>query len=264
MDEDYQQVALRKKAGEGPPAPSGRPRLVAAAVIVVFGLLVTTAAVQTSRNADVENASRQVLISRVEAERAVVERQQDRIARLQDMNIALEDRLDDATQDQQAETARARRLGATTGFGRGHRPRGPHRPRRRTRRRPLPAGPRRGHRAAGRRLVGSGCRGDLDQRAAADRAHRHPQPRPGRAGEQPAGEPAVHHLRHRRRLADAVGLQRLRPGARPSGTWPMTSASGSTWMMLTSCPSRRPPGPRLRHTRQGTSDAPKKNQEDPS
>jgi uncharacterized protein YlxW (UPF0749 family) len=116
MDEDYQQVALRR-AGEGRPVPSTRPRLVAASVIVVFGVLVTTAAVQTSRNADVDSASREVLISRVEGERAVVERQQSRIARLQNMNIALEGRLDDATQAQQAEAARARRLAATTGYG---------------------------------------------------------------------------------------------------------------------------------------------------
>jgi hypothetical protein len=57
MDEDYQQVALRRN-GDGRPTPPGRPRLVAAAVVVVFGVLVTTAAVQTSRNADVDDASR--------------------------------------------------------------------------------------------------------------------------------------------------------------------------------------------------------------
>src|ERR1044072_4739545 len=79
MDEDYQQAAPRKQAGEGAPAPSGRPRLVPAGVIVAFGLLVTTAALQSSRNADVESASRQVLIARVEAERAAVERQHERI-----------------------------------------------------------------------------------------------------------------------------------------------------------------------------------------
>lgn len=116
LDEDYQQVALRK-AGEGRPTPPGRPRFVAAAVVVVFGVLVTTAAVQTSRNADVDNASREVLISRVEAERDAVETQQDRIAELQDMNIALDEQLDDTTLEQQAEDARARRLGVTTGFG---------------------------------------------------------------------------------------------------------------------------------------------------
>lgn len=115
MDEDYQQVALRK-AGEGRPAHPGRPRLVAAAVVVVFGVLVTTAAVQTSRNADVDNESREVLISRVEAERDAVESQQDRVAELQDMNIALDDRLDDTTRSEQEAEAQAGRLGVVAGY----------------------------------------------------------------------------------------------------------------------------------------------------
>ena len=57
LDEDYQQVAARKAARGGGPTPPGRPRLGAAAVGGrVFGVLVATAAVQTSRNADVDDA----------------------------------------------------------------------------------------------------------------------------------------------------------------------------------------------------------------
>ena len=104
MDQDYRQVALRK--GSSPQTPRARrPRLVAAAVVVVFGVLVTTAAVQTSRNADVEDESRATLISRVNTERDSVAKEQDRIAALQNANIALEDRLDNTIADEQTATS---------------------------------------------------------------------------------------------------------------------------------------------------------------
>ena len=263
MDEDYQQVALRKKDGEGSPAPSGRPRLVAAAVIVVFGLLVTTAAVQTSRNADVESASRQVLISRVEAERAVVERQQDRIARLQDMNIALEDRFGNATQDQQAETARARRLGATTGFG---------------------------------AVTGPGVRIVLDDAPDADPSQLVRDEDIALLVDGLWGVGAEAISINGQRLTALTAIRNRGPAVRVNSqpvNPPYTiSAIGDVSRMQSdfndsdrgrafrdlandlgfrfdmddadelSLPAAT--GPRLRHTRQGTSDAPKKNQEDPS
>ena len=115
MDEDYRQVALRK--GSTPQAPRpGRPRLVAAGVVVVFGVLVTTAAVQTSRNADVEDESRATLISRVNDERDSVAREQDQIATLQDGNIALEDQLDNTIADEQTAMSQLRRLQVRTGY----------------------------------------------------------------------------------------------------------------------------------------------------
>jgi uncharacterized protein YlxW (UPF0749 family) len=115
MDEDYRQVALRK--GSSPQAPrAGRPRLVAASVVVLFGILVTTAAVQTSRNADIEDESRASLISRVEDERDSVAKEQDRIATLQGGNIALEDELDSIIADAQSALSRLRRLQVQTGF----------------------------------------------------------------------------------------------------------------------------------------------------
>jgi uncharacterized protein YlxW (UPF0749 family) len=95
---------------------------VAAAVIAVFGVLVTTAAVQTSRNADVDDASRSVLIARINDEREDVARQQERITVLQDRNIALQDRLDEAVADGQEAEARLRRLQTRTGFGPVHGP----------------------------------------------------------------------------------------------------------------------------------------------
>ncbi len=115
LDEDYQQVALRKAQEQRPTGP-GRPHLTATVIIAVFGILVTVAAVQTSRNADVDDASRATLISRVEAEREIVADQQDEIAGLQDGNIELEDELDAVAAEEQEALAELRRLEVLTGY----------------------------------------------------------------------------------------------------------------------------------------------------
>jgi uncharacterized protein YlxW (UPF0749 family) len=113
LDDDYRQAAERR-AGEGAP-PAGRPAWVATAVVAVFGILVTIAAVQTSRNADTADAGRATLIAQVRTERAAVERQQQEIAELQRANINLEERRADAVADLRAETTRLRRLQVVTG-----------------------------------------------------------------------------------------------------------------------------------------------------
>lgn len=115
LDEDYRQVALRKETAGPRPAGPARPRLIATGVIAVFGILVTTAAVQTSANADITDASRETLIQRINAERDQVEGQQQRIADLQDETIKLQDDLETLTEDQSVATARVRRLEVSTG-----------------------------------------------------------------------------------------------------------------------------------------------------
>lgn len=118
LDEDYRMVALRRAApSEGKPPPrSSRPHLTAAVVIAVFGILVTTAAVQTSRNSAVTDASRETLIRRAQAERELVAQEQRTIAELQDGTIAAEEDLAGLTARLQAEVARQRRLEVRTGF----------------------------------------------------------------------------------------------------------------------------------------------------
>ena len=55
LDADYEYVAARKRAaGAGPVRHASSPRRTAAIVLLAFGLLVTVAAVQTSRNASVD------------------------------------------------------------------------------------------------------------------------------------------------------------------------------------------------------------------
>lgn len=87
LDEDYEHVA-EQRAAAGAPAPGRQSHVVAAVVVLVFGLLIAVAAVQTARNADVASAGREQLISRIDQRRAVVADQQTRIADLRTSNAA--------------------------------------------------------------------------------------------------------------------------------------------------------------------------------
>ena len=116
LDEDYRTVARRKEGAAPGTRSADRPRLTAALVVAGFGVLVTTAAVQTSANADITDASRETLVSRINTERAQVEDQQQRIADLQDETIGLEDRLDTIIEEQGAAQVRLRRLEVATGY----------------------------------------------------------------------------------------------------------------------------------------------------
>ena len=116
LDEDYRVVAERRATGAGEAPPPGRPRWVAASVIAAFGILITTAAVQTSARAEVVDASRSTLIGRIGAERDQVRAQQDEIATLQDETIELGADLEETTDDLQDRTTELRRLEVRTGF----------------------------------------------------------------------------------------------------------------------------------------------------
>lgn len=95
LDEDYLHAAERRVASgtAAPSSPRGRPHRAAAVVVAVFGVLVATAAVQTSRNADIADASRTSLIRQIQDQRAAGEARQDRIARLTDRTSVLDDRI---------------------------------------------------------------------------------------------------------------------------------------------------------------------------
>ncbi|MBC7275725.1 DUF881 domain-containing protein [Nocardioides sp.] len=66
VDSDYKAAAARRDPSEEEPTRRRRPGLWAMVVVGLFALLATTAAVQTSRNEDVRQTSRQVLIDRIE------------------------------------------------------------------------------------------------------------------------------------------------------------------------------------------------------
>ena len=121
MDEDYREVARRRAAAGEPVDRLGtgdqRSRHRGAVVVVgVFGILIATAAVQTSRNADVDSASREALTDRIDLRRESVAAQLDRIAELRTQNADLAAqfrRLADPLRDAQA---RRQTLREITGF----------------------------------------------------------------------------------------------------------------------------------------------------
>ena len=117
LEEDYRQVAERRSSGT---PPSGhdrtRVRLGALLVVVAFGLLISLAAVQSSRDAAVQDAGRATLIARIDQERGTLEARQDRVADLTRENQQLADQLAEVTDARLQAEAEVRRLKATTGY----------------------------------------------------------------------------------------------------------------------------------------------------
>lgn len=116
LEEDYRSVAERR-AGDGNPTPEPpRSRVAAAAVIAVFGILVSVAAVQNSRNEAVEDAGRTTLISRIEYARNVLEDRQARIADLTRENRLLTDSSAELATARVQAVSQMRRLQLATGY----------------------------------------------------------------------------------------------------------------------------------------------------
>ena len=90
VDEDYVHAARRRAAGGVPPT-SQRTRMRGAAVAtVLFGLLIALAAVQTARNADVREASRDALINRIDERQQELASMGERIQSLRRQNDDLQ------------------------------------------------------------------------------------------------------------------------------------------------------------------------------
>lgn len=118
LERDYQMVAQRRVASGD--QPHGRARVSGRAgvitVIAVFGVLLTIAAVQTSENADVDNASRESLIERIEARGDDVQALQRDISDLRESNASADAaRLDLGDEVNDVESTAAD-LGAVSGF----------------------------------------------------------------------------------------------------------------------------------------------------
>lgn len=114
LDLDYHDVARRRAAtGSAPPRS---PHRAAAVAIGVFGLLVGVAAVQNSRNADVEEANREALIERIEIRKDAVSGLRDRIGELRTQNDDLRARVASLTGTAQRVDRARRALALGTGF----------------------------------------------------------------------------------------------------------------------------------------------------
>ena len=87
LDLDYEQVARRRADPTSATGPT--PHRGAAVAVAVFGLLVAVAAVQNSRNADVDEASRDALISRIDLRKDALASVQERVDTQRDQNEKL-------------------------------------------------------------------------------------------------------------------------------------------------------------------------------
>jgi uncharacterized protein YlxW (UPF0749 family) len=116
LDADYEHVAARKRAAGEDPSERQVPRRTAAIVLLAFGLLVTVAAVQTSRNASVDEASRSSLIDQIDLRRDSVAQLQKQLAREQSDQLALQRDVTRTQTAAQAAQARLARVGGRTGF----------------------------------------------------------------------------------------------------------------------------------------------------
>jgi uncharacterized protein YlxW (UPF0749 family) len=118
LDEDYAHVAERRRAAAGreDDLVSRRPRSAPLlAVLAVFGLLLTTAAVQTARTASSQQRSRDSLVAQVQDRRAELTEARDELRGLR-RDIGRASRAEDAATAAARELQqRARRLGAATG-----------------------------------------------------------------------------------------------------------------------------------------------------
>jgi uncharacterized protein YlxW (UPF0749 family) len=114
LDEDYAQVSeQRRRSGED--TPKKRPGTVGMAVLAVFGVLVATAAVQTSRNADESASSRASLVSQVNARANVLDRQRTTVQELRRDITALSDAQLAATAEGRSIQSRLNRVRVLTG-----------------------------------------------------------------------------------------------------------------------------------------------------
>jgi uncharacterized protein YlxW (UPF0749 family) len=123
VDEDYIHAA-RRRAAEGVPRPvSHRTPLRGAAVVTaLFGLLIALAAVQTARNADVQEASHDALVNRISERQQEVGSMRDRISSLRRQDDSLQS-TSSRVQGQLAEaTVQLRALQISTGFVAVHGP----------------------------------------------------------------------------------------------------------------------------------------------
>ena len=114
LDSDYEAVARRSVDPGRATGPT--PHRGAAVAVGVFGLLVAVAAVQNSRNADVNEASRAALIERIEVRRDAVSSLQDRIVSLRSENERLVNRLVDLTSAGRSADQAGDDLALTAGF----------------------------------------------------------------------------------------------------------------------------------------------------
>ena len=115
MDEDYANVSRRRSSGSPRDQRDVRPGVAAMVMLGLFGLLVATAAVQTSRNAVAAESGREGLITQIKARSAKVDATRDRIVETRREVERLQTQFLDDTEEGRAISRRLDRLGTDTG-----------------------------------------------------------------------------------------------------------------------------------------------------
>lgn len=115
LDEDYAAASRRRQTGDEGKRTARRPGLSALAMIAVFGILVATAALQTSRGADTAATSHDELVKQINARKAQLADRRERVDELTDETEALETQFLEATAQGRSVQARLTSLGAATG-----------------------------------------------------------------------------------------------------------------------------------------------------
>jgi uncharacterized protein YlxW (UPF0749 family) len=116
LDADYEHVAARRRTTGERPTTGPRQLVAGGLVLLVFGALVTMAAVRTNRTAASDNASRDSLIQQVDVRRAAVTGQQKELSAAEQQVVTLQQKLNTTTTQEKAEQARLQRVAARTGF----------------------------------------------------------------------------------------------------------------------------------------------------
>ena len=119
MDQGYRVAAerRRRRQDEGLPEPSPRrSALMTTVAVAIFGVLVAIAAVQTSRNADVEALGKTSLAERVKREQSSVRDLKSQAGDLLQENAKADAELRDLREREQQVTGRVSRLGVGTGY----------------------------------------------------------------------------------------------------------------------------------------------------
>src|SRR4249919_3263274 len=116
LDADYEHAAARRRAAGAAPPDHAVPRRTAGMVLLVFGLLVTVAAVQTSRNASASHASRDSLVQQVNLRRDSLSALQKQVSRADGQVLDLKAQLSSLAAAQRTTQSRVQRLQARTGF----------------------------------------------------------------------------------------------------------------------------------------------------
>lgn len=116
LDEDYAHVAARR-AEQGEARPPTRLRWTSVAAVGVLGIMTAVVAVQTRRDAEVDELSRAALITQIEARQARVAEMRDQARTLADDNEVLLDRLATLDEQQRDLEATQTRTAARAGLG---------------------------------------------------------------------------------------------------------------------------------------------------